>query len=83
MQQGSNLAIQQDLKVVSISQAKQAKLFQAVVEVNGLCAGIQAISQLCINEGEVRLDHIEDIGNLASLMRKQLTALGLNVADPS
>ena len=54
MQQGSNLAVQQNSNVVSITKAKQAVLFQAVVEVNGLCAGIQGISQLCINEGHGR-----------------------------
>ena len=81
MQQGSNLAVHQDLNVVSITKAKQAVLFQAVVEVNGLCAGIQSISQLCISEGHVTLEQIEDIGALASIMRKHLTALGLDVAQ--
>lgn len=80
MQQGSNLATQQHLNVVSISQAKQAVLFQAVVEVNALCLGIQSISQLCINESHVTLDQIGEIGTLATLMRKKLTALGLDVA---
>lgn len=80
MQQGSGLAVQHDLNVVSISQKKQAVLFQAVTEVNALCIGIQSISQLCINENHVTLDQIGDIATLTTLMRKQLTALGLDIA---
>jgi len=81
MQQGSNLAVQQNSNVVSITKAKQAVLFQAVVEVNGLCAGIQGISQLCINEGHADLEHIDSILALATVMRKHLDTLGLSIAS--
>ena len=81
MQQGSNLAVQQDLNAVSITRPKQVALINVIVEVNGLCGGIQNISQLCINEGHVTADQIEDINALASIMRQHLTVLRLEVSE--